>query len=167
MERRLRALLLAAAAVSGACRVEIDDRAARQVNAASVGQEAVRGTLARYYDALSALDSARFLGHFWPGADVSTIWQRPGADTAAVVVQPVEEFVRQWPQGPGSRSIFEERMEQAAITVAGDLAVAWVHYGARFGDPGDVEEWRGIDAFTLLRRGGEWRIVELAFVPDR
>lgn len=166
MERRLSALVLVAA-LSGACRVEIDDRAASQVNAASVGQEAVRRTLERYYEALSDLDSARFLGHFWPGADVSTIWQRPGADTAAVVVQPVAAFVRQWPEGPGSRSIFEERMEQAAITVAGDLAVAWVHYAARFGDPGAIDEWRGIDAFTLLRRGGEWRIVELAFVPDR
>jgi hypothetical protein len=41
-----------------------------------------------------------------------------------------------------------------------------VRYQARFGDPDDVMEWRGVDAFTLMRRGGEWRIVELAFVPD-
>lgn len=131
-----------------------------------MAEEAVRRTLRSYYDALSTLDSARFVAHFWPGADVTTAWQAPGADSVAVQVLPVLDFVRQWPQGPGSQPIFEERMEEAEVLLRGNLAVAWVRYSARFGDSTNVRTWRGIDAITLMRAGDSWRIVELAFATE-
>jgi hypothetical protein len=34
---------------------------------------------------------------------------------------------------------------------------------ARFGDSTDVATWRGIDAFTLMKHDGRWRIVSLAY----
>ncbi|MEX0692573.1 MAG: nuclear transport factor 2 family protein [Gemmatimonadales bacterium] len=162
MERWLTVVLLA----TTACTVQIDDRSASQVNDDSVGEDVVRATIERYYDAFSRLDSAAFLALFWPGADVTTAWQAPGADSVAIMIMPVEQFVAQWAEGPGSQPIFEERMEQAAIRLRGDLAQAWVRYTARFGDSTHADEWSGIDAFTLMRVGAAWRIVELAFAAE-
>jgi hypothetical protein len=162
MERWLTVALLA----TTACTIQLDDRSAGQVNDDSVAEQAVRAALERYYGAFSRLDSAAFLAHFWPGADVTTAWRAPGADSVAVTIMPVEEFMRQWAAGPGSRPIFEERMVQASIRLRGDLAQAWVRYTARFGDSTHVDEWSGIDAFTLMRVGTEWRIVELAFAAE-
>jgi hypothetical protein len=83
-----------------------------------------------------------------------------------VVATSVPDFVAQGPRGPGSRAIFEERMLEGRITSTGDLAQAWVRYRATFGDPGQVSEWEGTDAFTLLRHGGRWRIASLAFLSS-
>ena len=82
------------------------------------------------------------------------------------MVTSVPDFVAQAPEGPGSREIFEERMVSASIQVSGNVAQAWVRYDARFGDPGQVAEWSGIDAFTLIRHRGEWRFTSLAYVAD-
>jgi hypothetical protein len=39
----------------------------------------------------------------------------------------------------------------------------WAHYTARSGDSTDVATWRGLDAFTLMKHDGRWRIVALAY----
>ena len=70
------------------------------------------------------------------------------------------------PQGPGSREIFEERMLAAEVHARGDLATVFARYHARFGDPGAIAEWEGIDSFSLMRHEGEWRIVALSFVSE-
>ena len=57
-------------------------------------------------------------------------------------------------------------MLQADLRVENGLAQAWVSYRARFGDPGDVMEWEGVDSFSLLRHDGQWRITSLTFMPD-
>ncbi len=126
----------------------------------------VRAALESYYDAFSDRDWSRFAGHFWPGATLTTIWMPPGESAERVVATSVPAFVEQAPLGPGSREIFEERMTSARIAVHGDLAQAWARYEARFGDRGEVIEWSGIDAFTLMRHDGEWRITSLAYVSD-
>ena len=54
----------------------------------------------------------------------------------------------------------------AQIVVEGGLAQAWVRYDAQFGDPGDIAEWSGLDAFTLMRHQGRWRITSLAYQSD-
>ncbi len=122
--------------------------------------------LASYYDAFSDREWGRFAEHFWPGATITTVWQPPGEPGPRVVVTTVPEFVEQAPAGPGSREIFEERMLSAEVRARGNLALVYAKYRARFGDPGDVMEWEGVDAFTLLEHDGEWRIVSLAFAPE-
>ncbi len=129
-------------------------------------ESAVRAVLVSYYDAFSNRNWDQFAGHFWPGATLTTIWTPPGETVERVVATSIPEFVAQAPFGPGSREIFEERMTSVRITVRGDLAHAWAEYEARFGDPGDVMEWTGTDAFTLLRHGGAWRISSLAYASD-
>ncbi len=122
--------------------------------------------LESYYSAFSDRDWIRFAAHFWPAATITTVWQPPGEAQARVTVTTVPEFVRQAPAGPGSREIFEERMLAAELHVRGTLAQAFARYRARFGDPGDIAEWEGIDSFALLHHDGEWRIVALSFAAE-
>ena len=132
----------------------------------SAVEEEVRQTLQSYYSAFSDRDWAAFEAHFWEGATLTTVWMPAGETTERVVATSVPDFVAQAPDGPGSREIFEERMTSVEITVTAGLAQAWARYHARFGDPGDVLEWEGTDAFTLLQHQGEWRIVSVAYVSD-
>jgi hypothetical protein len=163
-------VLAALSLVAPACRVEIHEprrgAAAASVLAAAADSAAVVAELVAYYRDFSARDWDAFADHFWPGADLSTVWQPPGDSAARVVITSIPDFVRQAPQGPGSRSIFEERMLDARVVTFRDLAQAWVRYHARFGDPGGISEWEGMDGFTLLRHQGRWRIVELVFVSE-
>jgi hypothetical protein len=152
-------LLVAAAG----CSLEYAPPDARTAGADSIP---VLDALRAYYRDFSARDWEAFQDHFWPGATITTIWQQPGDDSARVHVSTIDAFVAQAPQGPGSRSIFEESMLSSRIRVTGTLAQAWVRYRARFGDPGDVMEWEGTDAVTLLRHEGRWRIVALVFASD-
>jgi hypothetical protein len=154
-------LTLTLAGISAGC----SDRA--QIGEADpVERGVVEQRLEDYYRDFSARDWGAFADHFWPGADITTVWQLPGEDTAGVVVTTIEEFVQQAPQGPGSREVFEEWMIGADIRLYKNLAQAWVRYGARFGDPGNIDEWEGIDAITLLKHGGTWKIVTLVFTGD-
>jgi hypothetical protein len=167
---RLAAVALAAAAVV-ACRLEVREpehsgNGVPSVLEATADSVAVMAELEAYYRDLSARDWVAFADHFWPGATITTVWQPPGEDSARVVATSVPAFVAQAPQGPGSREIFEERMLDARVVTVGGLAHAWVRYHARFGDPGAVSEWEGTDAVTLMRHGGRWRIVSLAFQSD-
>lgn len=133
---------------------------------AALDEPDVRTFLASYYEAFSDRDWDRFARHFWPGATMTTVWTPPGETLQRVVGTTIPEFVRQAPDGPGSREVFEERMLTSEIDVRGDLAHAWVRYAARFGDPPEIVEWEGLDAFSLLRHEGEWRIVSLAYLPE-
>lgn len=122
--------------------------------------------LDRYYRDFSARDWAAFAEHFWPGATLSTIWAPPGETGPRVVVTTVPAFVEQAPSGPGSKPVFEERMLEVAVTGHGPLAQAWARYKARFGEPGQVAEWTGVDAFTLMKYQGRWKIVALGYADE-
>ena len=78
-------------------------------------------------------------------------------------IVPVDTFIARAPQGPDSKPIFEERLTGVVVRSHGNLAQAWATYTARFGEPGNVATWEGIDAFTLLRHDGTWRIVSLSY----
>jgi hypothetical protein len=158
-------------ALGAACRLEVrppERSASGAVDAtmSTADSVAIMNELRSYYRDMSARDWTAFAAHFWPGADISTVWQPPGEPEPRVVISSVPDFVAQAPAGPGSRAVFEERMVGARITGSGHLAQAWVRYRARFGDPGAIEEWEGVDAFTLIRHEGRWGIVELAFAPS-
>ena len=57
-------------------------------------------------------------------------------------------------------------MTGAKVRFTGNLAQVWATYEARFGDPDDVQEWNGIDAFTLMKHNGRWRISSLAYAAS-
>jgi len=135
-------------------------------SAPSVDEDVVRAFLESYYDAMSERDWERWSDHFHLGANLAFIFPDSTGTATGVTFQSVPEFVAMTPMGPDSREIFEERMTGGEITVEGDLAMGLIDYDARFGDPGDIMEWSGKDAFTLMRLGGEWGITHLAYVPE-
>lgn len=149
--------------VLGCTVARIEPASERELQARREQEALVRAALQRYYADFSARDWSRFTDHFWPGATITTIWQPPGEPGARVDAQTVPAFVARAPEGPDSKPIFEERMTGADVRIHGALAQAWVRYAARFGDSAAVREWQGIDAITLLRHEGRWRISSLAF----
>ena len=129
-------------------------------------RDQVLAVIEQYYADLSARDWPSVADHFWPGATLTTPWQAPGDTAVRVIPTTIERFIEQAPLGPGSRAIFEERMDSARVRGSPNLAQVWAWYSARFGDPGQVMDWTGTDAFTLIRHDGRWRITALAYVND-
>lgn len=163
MERRIghAVTTFVCAALVAACGTKDDESVPPET------QRDIRDQLEAYYRDFSTRDWDAFAAHFWPGADLTTVWQPPGEDRERVVATSIDEFIAQAPQGPGSREIFEEWIIDAQFRVSGNLAQAWVRFGARFGDPGDVTEWEGTDAITLLRHEGNWKIASLVFASEQ
>jgi hypothetical protein len=126
----------------------------------------IMDALHRYYSDFSARRWNAFSTHFWPGATITTIWQPRGEGGERVVITTINQFIDLAPQGPDSKAIFDERMTSADVRVQGNLAHVWGRYHAKFGDPGEVAEWSGIDAFTLMKHDGRWKIVALAFAGE-
>jgi hypothetical protein len=133
----------------------------------SAAQVQVTAALRLYYQRFSARDWQSFRESFWPGATIATRWTPPGRSTPELYHQSVEQFVREAPSGPGRLAVFSEAPVHSHVRSYGDLAQAWVVYRARFGATADsVRVHHGVDAFSLLRHGGQWRIVSLAFTQE-
>ncbi len=146
-------LLLLAACATDTGRAPVEDQVRREI----------LEEVTSYYRDFSERDWNAFAEHFWPGATLTTVWQAPGESAPRVVATTVPRFIEQAPLGPDSKPIFEERMDRAEVRSQGNLAHVWAHYTARFGDSGHVASWQGIDAFTLMKHDGRWRIVALAY----
>ena len=61
---------------------------------------------------------------------------------------------------------FEENKDDAEVKIAGGLAQVWARYKAKFGNPRSLNEWAGVDAFTLPRHDRRWKIASLVFRSD-
>lgn len=156
-----RLLVLGLMIVSPACEIR------RAVPAASAATEerALRDRVAQYYRDMSARDWGAYRGHFWPGATLALVWQVPLAP-AEVTIMTIEQFLARTAEGPDSKPIFEERLLGQEVRMSGNLAQVWARYEARFGDSVSVDTWRGVDAFSWLKHGGEWRITSLTFANE-
>ena len=162
MIRRIAPALALSLSLFSACSVKRAEPEKTAPDAAQAERE-IRAELERYYADFSARNWTAFAEHFWPGATITTVWQPPGASGPTVDVQSVPSFVAKAPEGPGSKPIFEERMTEVEVKLHRNLAHAWAWYDAKFGDSTRVDSWRGIDAFTLMKNQGRWRIASLAF----
>ena len=129
-------------------------------------REEILKELTDYYDHMSARNWDAYASHFWPGATITTIWQSAGDPAPRVLITTIKDFIAQAPQGPNSKPIFEERMTDADVRADGNLAQVWANYKARFGGLGKVDEWTGIDAFTLMKHEGHWKITGLTFAAN-
>ena len=57
-------------------------------------------------------------------------------------------------------------MERARLHVHGNPTRVWAHDLTRFGDSGAVATRCGIDAFTLMKHDGEWKVVARCFTDE-
>lgn len=141
--RRLPLVLLLAAALAAACRLET-----RPPRESTRELEAVREVAGRFHDALGAgnLDAARSL--CWPGATI-LVAPRQGADW----LRPAEEAIPWLYQGANVQA------SGSAVRIAGDLATVWLELRL---DPGTPAERDGIELLVLHRVAGVWRITHVA-----
>jgi hypothetical protein len=129
-------------------------------------QDSIRQNILAYYKDMSDRSWGRYRSHFWDNATITTVWQRPGDSSRRVHVITIDEFIRDTPNGPDSKPVFEETMLGSEVAVTGNLSVVWARYEAKFGSRDSLARWQGTDVFTLLRFGGTWKIVSLVFESD-
>ncbi len=118
-----------------------------------------------YYRDLTARDWDALARHFWRGAVVTTIWEPEDGSERRVDFITVPEFIAQMDLGPDSTLIFEQRLASAEVQFEGSLAQVWAEYRVRFGEPGHARVWNDVDAFTLMKHVGLWKISSLALAP--
>ena len=119
---------------------------------------AIRG----YYAALTSRDWGLLGNHFWPRATITTVRVAPNDTLLRVRTLTIEEFIAG--AGKAQIEVFADEALRANIVTYGALADAWVTYHARVGATAQTVVSRyGIDAFHLMKLGGQWRIVSLAF----
>lgn len=124
-------------------------------------REEILARLDRYYTDLSNRNWSAFSGHFWPGATLTTVFQPSEEHAPRVVTTSVPAFVTQATE-QASQRVFHERLVDADVVVTGDIAQVRAHYEASISAP-NHRRWSGTDAFTLMKHGGDWRIVSLAY----
>ena len=123
--------------------------------------EAVKAEIRQMYVDLSARDWEKFEGHFCAGSVV--IFK--GRDGAARVMS-LKEFDAMARKGVEGQPIYEERCDTLDARVHRDMAHAWSHFSAKVGTEEKLQKWSGIDAYSLLRIDGKWRIAAIAISED-
>lgn len=107
---------------------------------------------ARRWDALEA--------HFLPEA--SLVFSTPAGPrrmTPAAFIEMVRKNVE-------GKEIFEERMTAGSVRAHENLATVWSSFEGREGTGPLVRTWSGVDAFTLVKVDGKWRIALIAVSQD-
>jgi hypothetical protein len=162
------ALLLALASFPGALGSCAAPPPARTISGSERTPEhnAVMEVIEGYYQALSARDWEALGSRFWPGAGLATLRQGQGQDRTRVQTVSIEEYLERSPAALGAQPVFEALLRGAEARVSGPLAQVWARYDARSGSLEAPLRWTGVDAFSLLRHGGQWRIVSIAFAAE-
>ena len=124
---------------------------------------AVRELIDLYYRDFNNSEWNAVSGHFWSNADITTVWQEAGENGDRVVHTSIDDFFAHAPRENPYGETFETWTIHANVSVYKELAQAWVWYGARLDDSGEVAEWDGVDAFTFLKHDGVWKIAALMF----
>ena len=119
-----------------------------------------------YYRDLTARDWDAFARHFWRGAVVTMIWAPDDGSERRVDFISVPDFIAQMDLGEDSTLICEQMMGSVEMHFDGTVAQVWSRHRVRFGEPGNVHEWTDVDAFTLMKHVGLWKISSMALAAQ-
>jgi hypothetical protein len=120
----------------------------------------VIASVERMYDDLSSRRWEALEAHFLPEASLVFSGEK---GPKRVGVPQFIEMVRKNVEG---KELFEERMTNAWVRTHGDLAFVWSSFAGRVGTAEKYETWSGVDAFTLLRVDGRWKVSQVAVSKD-
>lgn len=112
------------------------------------------------YDDLSSRRWEALEAHFLPEA--SLVFATPSGPRRMTPAKFIE-MVRKNVEG---KEIFEERMTAGSVRAHGDLATVWSSFEGREGNGADIRTWSGVDAFTLVKVEGRWRVALIAVSQD-
>ena len=136
------------------------------VSAQDVVDERERGLIlaevTAYYRDLTVRDWDAFARHFWRGAVVTMIWEPDDGSERRVDFISVPDFIAHMDLGDDSTLIFGQAMGTVELNFNDNVAQVWSRHRVRFGEPGNVREWIDIDAFTLMKHVGIWKISSMA-----
>ena len=114
-----------------------------------------------YYADFGAHNWTAFAGHFWPGATIATIRKPVGAPRETVVVTLVDEYVANAGGAGVDTTPIAIKLTARDVRVDGFLAQVLARFDANLEAKGEHHTWHGVDAFTLMKHDGEWRIAAL------
>jgi hypothetical protein len=129
--------------------------AAVSAQTSDADRRAVLATVGRLFDGMRKGDSAMVRSAFHPNALLATAMTKDGR--SAVQIDTLDAFVNA--VGTPHADVWDERLRNTEVRIDGGLASVWTEYdfyaGSKFSHC-------GVDAFQLVRTGGEWRIIALA-----
>jgi hypothetical protein len=114
-----------------------------------------------YYADFGARNWTAFAGHFWPGATIATIRKPTGAPRETVVVTLVDEYVTSASSAGANATPITIKLTARDVRRDGILAQVFARFDANVQAQGELHTWHGVDAFTLMKHDGEWRIASL------
>jgi len=172
-----RALCLTALILVGACSIERAPAgrpgAAIVLPADSAASPEVYAALRLYYTRVTARDWAALATSFWPRASITAIMGAGGGTPAGpsepgqVETIAIEQAIKRAAAMHDCPVRHSTEMIRANVVTYGPLADAWVVYRYECGVTRDSSTTHlGVDAFHLMKHGGEWRIAGLTFTHE-
>ena len=112
------------------------------------------------YDDLSERRWDALATHFLPDATV-VFCSAKGPNRKSVA-----DFIEMVRKKVDGLEVFEERMTHSWVRNYHDIAVVWSTFEGKEGSKENVKTWSGVDAFTLMKVNGAWRITQVAVYVD-
>jgi hypothetical protein len=117
-------------------------------------EAAVVATVERLFDALYTRDSAAGIATFHPSATVLVVAGSPPTITQTTPAALIGGITR------ATGGAFKERIFDTEVRIDGDVAQLWAYFTVHIG-----KEFNrcGMDAMTLVREAGVWKISHASF----
>ncbi len=122
-------------------------------------RERVIDTVQSVFDYLAARDGEKMKTLFWPGAMLASDRPDDENDGRRQNFVLAEEWADSLTDGSG---LINEVMSNPMIQVDDNIAAVWTRYTLDIGE----YEADGVDAFHLVKKDGEWRIMSLVYTHN-
>lgn len=121
--------------------------------AAQSPEAEVLAVVERVFDGMRAADTAMIRATFHPDVRLITTGTRDGQPFAGTVP------IQAWLDGvAGADQVLDERIYDAEVRIADNLATVWTYYTLHIGD---AFSHCGYDAFQLARTADGWKITQI------
>src|SRR5690606_16778839 len=120
--------------------------------------DSIIAVVQQFFTAMEARDTATIARLFLPDSRATLIEHHEGV--SRIGGSTTEQFLAELPQ---ARARLRERMWSPRVLEHNGLAVLWAPYDFRLDDR---FSHCGVDAFTLLRDGGGWRVAGVAYTVE-
>jgi hypothetical protein len=132
----------------------------RPVTAQTTARDSVVATVQRVFDAMRTRDTTGLRALFDSTARLTAV---PDSATRPTRPSTVSQFLTGIAATPAEQA-FDERMYEPEVRIDGPIAQVWTYYTFR---RGTTFSHCGVDAVTLMRREGGWRIASFVWTIRR
>ncbi|MCG3137181.1 MAG: hypothetical protein HJJLKODD_01024 [Phycisphaerae bacterium] len=131
-------------------------------------QDAVMRTVEQLYSTLSNRQWEALKALFAEGATIATVRSASNDQPEQAEARPAREWIDQYRPVFEGKTTFTEKSLHHEVQTFGTVAQVWSHFEATYTDTEHPEPqfFTGIDAFTLLKVNGQWRILTIAYASQ-